>query len=259
LLAVRFEGTRQGGTPNIHSHENTMTNATMKQATGLAAAVALALAVLSGGAIAQQAAGPPTTGANTSYLRDTSGNVPLSAYGVCWRTGFGPASPAPACDPKLVAAAVVLPVEPAPVAQPAVVAAPAPVPAPVIQKLTFDADMLFDFDKSSLRPAGRATLDDFASRIKGIDPEAIKTVGHTDRVGSSEYNQRLSEQRAEAVKTYLVSIGIAAQRVVTSGKGETEPVTRAGDCPGGKSAKVISCLQPDRRVDIALVGARTPQ
>jgi OOP family OmpA-OmpF porin len=238
-----------------------MTNASMKQATGLAAAVALALIILSGGVGAQ------TPVANTSYLRDARGDVPVSAYGLCWHTGTAPASPAytPGCDPKLVPASVALPVAPAPVAeapapvaQPAVVVAAAPAPV-VIQKLTFDADMLFDFGKSSLRPAGRATLDDFAARIKNIDPEAIKTVGHTDRIGSSEYNQRLSEQRAEAVKTYLVGIGIAAKRVETSGKGETAPVTLAGDCPGAKSAKVISCLQPDRRVDIALVGARIAQ
>jgi OmpA-OmpF porin, OOP family len=241
-----------------------MTHDFMKQSTGLAAAVALALLILSGGAIAQQAAGPQTPAANNGYLRDTGGDVPRSAYGLCWHTGFAPASPTwtEGCDAKLVAASVALPVEPEPVAQPAIVVAAAAPPAiepVVLERQTFDADMLFDFGKSSLRPAGRATLDDFAARIKGIDPEAIKTVGHTDRVGSSEYNQRLSEERAESVKTYLVGIGIAPQRVETSGKGKTEPVTLSGDCPGAKSAKLISCLQPDRRVDIALVGAKMPQ
>ncbi len=241
-----------------------MTHILMKQSTGLAASVALALVVLSTHTIAQEAAGPQARAADSTYLRDSGGSVPRSAYGLCWHTGFAPASPGftDGCDAKVVAAAVAVPVEPAPVAQPAVVAAAAPPPAPapvVLEKLTFDADMLFDFGKSSLRPAGRATLDDFAARIKGIDPEAIKTVGHTDRIGSSAYNQVLSEERAESVKAYLVGIGIAPQRVQTSGKGETDPVTQAGDCPGGKSAKVISCLQPDRRVDVALVGARTPQ
>jgi len=235
-----------------------MTSMITKQSTGLAAAVALAF-ILSGNAIAQQAVGPQTPVAKTGYLRDAGGNVPLSAYGLCWHTGFAPASPTwtEGCDEKLVPVAVATPVEPAPVVA---AAAPPPVPAPVVlEKLSFDADMLFDFGKSSLRPAGRATLDDFAARIKGIDPETIKTVGHTDRIGSSEYNQRLSEERAESVKAYLVGIGIDAQRVETSGKGENEPVTRAGDCPGAKSAKVISCLQPDRRVDVALVGSRMPQ
>jgi OOP family OmpA-OmpF porin len=235
-----------------------MTNTFTKQSTGLAAAVALALLILSGNAIAQQIVGPQNTAAKKGYLRDTGGHVPVSGYGLCWHTGFAPASPSftEGCDPKLVPVAVALPAAPAPVAQPAAVAeAPAPV---VLEKLSFDADMLFDFGKSSLRPAGRAKLDDFAARIKGIDPEAIKTVGHTDRIGSSEYNQRLSEERAESVKAYLVGVGIAPKRVETSGRGKTEPVTLAGDCPGAKSAKVISCLQPDRRVDVALVGARKP-
>ncbi len=241
-----------------------MTHMLMKQSTGLAAAVALALIILSAHATAQEAAGPQARAADSAYLRDAGGSVPQSAYGLCWHTGFAPASPTftEGCDPKLVPVAVATPVEPAPVPQPAVVAAaaPPPVPAPVVlEKLAFDADMLFDFGKSSLRPAGRATLDDFAARIKGIDPETIKTVGHTDRIGSGAYNQVLSEERAESVKAYLVGIGIAPQRVETSGRGETDPVTRAGDCPGGKSAKVIACLQPDRRVDIALVGSRTPQ
>jgi OmpA-OmpF porin, OOP family len=231
-----------------------MTNTNMKQATGLIAAVALALIILSGGVSAQ------TPVANTSYLRDTGGNVPMSAYGLCWHTGFGPVSPnwTEGCDPKLVPASVTLPVEAAPVAEPAAAAVVAPAPAPVAQKLTFDADMLFDFDKSSLRPAGRTTLDNFVDRIKGINPEAITTVGHTDRIGSSQYNQRLSEERAESVKTYLVGAGIASSRVQSSGKGETQPVTLAGECVSG-SAKVLNCLQPDRRVDVELIGARIPQ
>jgi OmpA-OmpF porin, OOP family len=114
-------------------NENTMTHITMKQATGLAAAVALALIVFSGGASAQEAAGPQARAANSTYLRDTGGNVPLSAYGLCWHTGFGPVSPnwTEGCDPKLVPASVPLPVEPAPVAKPAAAAVAAPAPAPV--------------------------------------------------------------------------------------------------------------------------------
>jgi OOP family OmpA-OmpF porin len=226
-----------------------------KQTIGLAAAVSLALVILSGSASAQQSTPQvvgPQPAANTGYLRDTRGAVPMSAYGLCWHTGTGPASAWTAgCDPALVPAPVAKVVAPAPI----VMAAVAPAPKPVAQKLTFDADALFDFDKSTLRPAGRATLDDFVDRIKGINPEAIMTVGHTDRIGSSPYNQRLSEERAESVKTYLVGIGIASNRVQTSGKGETQPVTLAGECLSG-SAKVIACLQPDRRVDIELIGAK---
>ena len=234
-----------------------MKNRHTKQTIGLAAAVALALVILSGPASAQQATRSQTPVAETSYLRDTSGNVPMSAYALCWHTGFGPVSSTPTigCDPALVKTSAAAPVEPAPVAEPVAAAEVAPAPMPVAQKLTFDADALFDFDKSQLRPEGRATLDKFVDRIKGINPEAIVVVGHTDRVGTTEYNQRLSEERAGSVKAYLVSLGIDPSRVQASGKGETEPATSAGECMSG-SRKVIACLQPDRRVDIALVGAR---
>ncbi|MEF8706093.1 MAG: OmpA family protein, partial [Candidatus Accumulibacter sp. UW27] len=70
------------------------------------------------------------------------------------------------------------------------------------------------------------------------------------------YNQKLSERRAAAVKTYLVSKGIDANRVYTEGKGEKNPVTKADQCVGPKSKKVIECLQPDRRVDIELIGTK---
>jgi OOP family OmpA-OmpF porin len=122
--------------------------------------------------------------------------------------------------------------------------------------VTLDADALFDFDKAVLRPAGRAALDDFVGKIKGIDPEMIMAVGHTDRFGSAAYNQRLSEQRVEAVKTYLVGKGIETNRIRTEGKGETQPVTKAGACDGSESAKMIACLQPDRRVEVEVVGTR---
>lgn len=223
-----------------------MRNSFSKKQIGLAVACALALGLMSGAARAQQ----PGSG----WLQDSRGNVVHSGTGLCVHSGT-PVTPYSTyeCDPNFVAPA------PQPVA-----VAPAPmakvIPAPVVvpQKFTFGADTLFDFDKSALRPAGRTTLDNFVGRIKGINPEAIMTVGHTDRIGSSQYNQLLSEERAESVRVYLVSVGIASNRVQASGKGETQPVTLAGECLSG-SAKVIACLQPDRRVDIELIGARIPQ
>jgi len=122
--------------------------------------------------------------------------------------------------------------------------------------VTLDADTLFDFDKAVLRPAGRVALDDFLGKLKGIDLEVITAVGHADRFGSEAYNQRLSEQRAAAVKAYLVSKGIEPNRIQTEGKGEMQPVTKAGECSGAKSAKVITCLQPDRRVNIEVIGSQ---
>jgi len=91
---------------------------------------------------------------------------------------------------------------------------------------------------------------------KQIKLEVIIAVGHTDRIGSDAYNQKLSERRAASVKSYLVSKGVEANRVYTEGKGEKQPVTQPGQCPGAKSAKVIACLQPDRRVDIELIGTK---
>jgi OmpA-OmpF porin, OOP family len=124
------------------------------------------------------------------------------------------------------------------------------------QKLTLDADTLFDFDKATLRPAGRDTLDTFMGQLKDITPETIMAIGHADRIGTDRYNQHLSEQRVATVKAYMVSKGVDANRIYTEGKGETQPVTKAGDCAGPKSAKVIACLQPDRRVDIEVIGTR---
>ncbi|KFB73466.1 MAG: Outer membrane protein II* [Candidatus Accumulibacter phosphatis] len=94
------------------------------------------------------------------------------------------------------------------------------------------------------------------AKSKAIKLEVIIAVGHTDRFGSDAYNQKLSEKRAAAVKTYLVSKGIEANRVYTEGKGKKNPVTKPDQCPGAKSKKTIACLQPDRRVDIELIGTK---
>jgi len=80
-------------------------------------------------------------------------------------------------------------------------------------------------------------------------------VGHADRIGPNQYNEKLSAERAEAVKQYLAQKGIEQQRVRSEGRGENQPVT--GDqCKGQKGAKLISCLQPDRRVEIEVRGTR---
>ena len=134
---------------------------------------------------------------------------------------------------------------------------PPPASAPAIGKVVLDADALFDFDKAELSPAGRAALDDFLGRLSAITPGMIRLVGHADRLGSEAYNQILSEDRAEAVKDYLVSNGVDPNRVRAEGKGDTQPVEKAGACDGGRSAKVIACLQPDRRVVIEVAGTRT--
>ena len=190
----------------------------------------------------------------SAYVVDTRGAVAKSGTGLCWRTGYWtPAMAIAECDADLAAKAVV--VEPkAPVTPPPV---PAPAPKPAAEKVTLSADALFDFDKAQLRNEGRAKLDDVTAKIKDLKLEVIIAVGHADRFGTDKYNQKLSEKRAEAVKAYLVSKGIEQNRVYTEGKGKKQPVTKAGDCKGAKSKKVIACLQPDRRVEIEVIGTRT--
>jgi OOP family OmpA-OmpF porin len=120
---------------------------------------------------------------------------------------------------------------------------------------------LFDFNKAVLLSGrqGRSSTS-WSPRPRAIKLEVILAVGHTDRIGGDAYNQKLSEKRAAAVKEYLVAKGIEANRVYTEGKGEKQPVT--GDkCKslGKDSAKtkaLIDCLQPDRRVDIEVIGTK---
>jgi OOP family OmpA-OmpF porin len=233
-----------------------MTYSFTKKQIGLAVSCALALGVVSGAARAQ------TNPADTGYVTDQRGTVAKSGYGLCWHTGTGPAPVSTIeCDPNFVPAPTAKVVEPTPkVVEPApppvVAAVVIPAPKPVAERVTLEADALFDFDKAVLRPAGRAALDDFVGKIHDIDPEMIMAVGYTDRFGSEAYNQRLSEQRVEAVKAYLVGKGIEPNRMHTEGKGEMQPVTKIGECDGRQSVKMIACLQPDRRVEVEVVGTR---
>ena len=189
------------------------------------------------------------------YAIDQRGNVAKSGFGLCWRTGYWtPAMAIAECDPDLV--------KKAPAATPTTPAAatpPAATPKPAAEKVTLAADALFDFNKAVLRPEGKAKLDDVAAKVKDIKLEVIIAVGHADRIGTDAYNQKLSERRAAAVKEYLVSKGIEANRVYTEGKGKKQPVTKPDQCKGPKSKKVIECLQPDRRVEIEVIGTKQPK
>ena len=104
---------------------------------------------------------------------------------------------------------------------------------------------MFAFDRAEVAPEGRVALDRFAKEMAGTRFDVVVVVGHADRIGSSAYNQRLSEQRASAVKNYLVaSGGIDGARITTEGKGEVQ------------NAKLIACLQADRRVEVEVTGTR---
>ena len=187
------------------------------------------------------------------YAIDQRGYVVKSGANLCWRTGYWtPAMAIEECDPDLVK-------KPQPAAAKPAAAAPAPAaPAavPAAQKVTLAADALFDFNKAVLRAEGKAKLDKLAGDIKGIKLEVIIAVGHADRFGTDAYNQKLSEKRAEAVKAYLVAKGVEPNRVYTEGKGEKQPVTKPDQCKGGKSKKTVACLQPDRRVEIEVIGTK---
>jgi len=185
------------------------------------------------------------------YVIDQRGDVAKSGFGLCWRTGYWtPAMAIAECDPDLAPKAAA---PAAPAAKPAA----KPAPKPAAKKVTLAADALFDFDKATLRPEGKSKLDKLVGDTKSIKLEVIIAVGHADRLGKDAYNQKLSERRAAAVKDYLVSKGIEANRVYAEGKGEKQPVT-AGKC--GKSEKktkqLVECLQPDRRVDIEVIGTQ---
>ena len=190
------------------------------------------------------------------YVIDQRDVVAKSGFDLCWRTGYWTPAAAAAdkagceCDKDLLPKETC---EPKAAAPAGAGAAPAGV-KPSGEKITVAADALFDFNKAVLRPEGKAKLDELVSKAQAIKLEVILAVGHTDRIGGDAYNQKLSEKRAAAVKEYLVAKGIEANRVYTEGKGKSQPVT--GDtCKGNKKTKaLIDCLQPDRRVDIELIG-----
>ncbi|MEO8546617.1 MAG: outer membrane protein OmpA [Burkholderiaceae bacterium] len=181
---------------------------------------------------------------------------------LCWRDNYWtPATAAVGCDGAIVApmaAAAPAPAPapaaaaPAPAPAPAAAPAPAPVvvpapPPPAATKVTYAADAFFDFDKSVLKPEGKAKLDDLIGKVKGINLEVVIAVGHTDSIGSDAYNQALSMRRSEAVKAYLVSHGIEKNRVYTEGKGEKQPVA---------DNKTKEGRAKNRRVEIEVVGTR---
>lgn len=153
--------------------------------------------------------------------------------------------PAPAAPPPAV-----------PAAPPAAAPVPAPAPRKSIAHVTLSAATDFDFDKSTLRPAGKAKLDKLADDLKSVDFSKITVVGHTDRIGSRSYNLKLSRRRADTVKRYLLTKYIQPSVIEASGVGPDQPVTRPGDCKSLKRKALIRCLQPDRRVEVDVEGTR---
>ena len=145
---------------------------------------------------------------------------------------------------------------PAPAAPKEAPPAPPPAPkaaAPRPEKVTNASTVNFDFDRYVIRPDARSKLDDLVGKLRNVTLEVVIAVGHADRLGGDAYNMKLSVRRADSVKAYLVSKGIAASRVYTEGKGERQPVK---ECKGDKKTKeLIACLEPNRRVELEAVGS----
>ncbi|MCB1777450.1 MAG: OmpA family protein [Candidatus Competibacteraceae bacterium] len=138
------------------------------------------------------------------YAVDPYDKIVKDPYGNCIRTPFWtPEKNVPECGAVVV-------VEPA---------------APVVETLTLGADAYFDFDRATIKPAGRAKLDRLSSDLRRVaSVSSILIVGHTDSKGSEEYNFRLGQRRADSVANYLVSRGVPASLISTQSRGELDPV-----------------------------------
>ena len=224
----------------------------------------LVLAVLPAAASAQ-------TVSNDGYARDLSADVVKNPFGLCWRTAqwteakaiaecdadaapkpmkkveAAPAPMAPfAPEPKLVEAPRP---QPAPIAVAPIAAAPAVVPVRArTQSITLGADASFDTGKADLKPEGQGKLGELAAKLRDVSFDAIAVTGHTDNVGTDVANQRLSLRRANAVKQYLATHGIAGERIKTTGRGKTSPVA---------DNKTTQGRARNRRVEVEIRGTRT--
>lgn len=213
------------------------------------------------GATARLASPPPAPG----YVGSGAGVVVTSPFGLCWHGGaeWTPDQASAPCDMTPRASAPVAPIakapEPAPAPEPQALAAAEPA-APVIEKITLNTDVLFPFNSAELLPGGQTKLDQLAQDAQGANVDRVVLTGHADRIGSEDYNQQLSEERAQAVADYLAQKGVDSSRITAEGKGKSDPVT-GSECnnlgkDSNKNQKLISCLQPDRRVDAELLGSR---
>lgn len=171
----------------------------------------------------------------SAYVQDGRNVVSRSGYDLCIRTGYW--TPADAvvvgCDGVMAKAEEVVAEE----AKAAVTA----------EKVTYAADAFFDFDKATLKAAGKDKLNMLVKHVADVDVEVIIATGHTDATGPEAYNEKLAMRRAESVKAYLVSQGIDAKQVYTEGKGEKQPI--ASNSTRADRAK-------NRRVEIEVVGTR---
>ena len=208
---------------------------------------------------------PAAARALPGYAQSSNGQVVLNGFGTCVRSGhWAPQHAAEPCDRIAVARLEPPPVPVAAAPEPKLEPAPAPVPAPlavvepprpVIQRITLSADVLFEFDKAQLRDTGKQKLDEIASATKDARVEEVFAIGYADPIGSEQYNEKLSAARAAAVREYLVQKGVSPERIKSEGRGETREFS-AGPCAKLTGKKLIDCFEPNRRVDVELLGSR---
>ena len=174
-----------------------------------------------------------------------NGHVDMATVGLVYSFGGKPAAPVYQAAAPQPMREVVAVAPPAP--EPAPVPPTLPPPAPRFENYSLSATELFGFDSAQLK-LPQPKLDQIANALKGdASVRQVAIIGYTDRLGSDKYNQKLSEQRALSVKSYLVSSGIEANRLGAQGRGEANPVVM---CTNKKRADLIQCLEPNRRVEI---------
>lgn len=178
--------------------------------------LAVSVATLAGGAFGQAAAVTPPA----ANVVDRDGDVVMDASAECVRTASWEEENVifPQC------AGYIEDVVEAPAPPPA--PAPEPEPEPEFETVTLTAQTLFDFDKSELRPEGRETLRELAASLtaEGAEYQTVLVEGHTCTIGPAEYNQGLSERRAQSVADFLVSEGVREGDIRTVGHGEERPI-----------------------------------
>ncbi len=187
------------------------------------------------------------------YLTDSRGDVVRSGSGQCVHTGsWTKAIAIEECDPVIKKAV--------PVAAEA-----APAAAPVAQKktgfvpYTLQTETLFAYNKSEMSASGKQKMHDevIGKMHEYPKDEVVLITGYTDRIGSDEYNMKLSQHRADAVKAYLVEQGIDGNRIETAARGKADPIVSCDNIKGKANRKnkaLIACLQPNRRIVLDLKG-----
>lgn len=181
----------------------------MKKMTVIAASIAATFAF----------SGQTLAGGQSPYVFDSNGDPVKTGHGPCLYNAHGTLNSETAieaCNPELIEKEEAKPA-PKPVVEPP--------PAPEAKTITLEADTYFDFDKANLKPEGEDTLNALVRDMGDLNAIAnIEAVGHTDSIGTEEYNQGLSERRAATVKNYLVDKGVPSDKIETRGMGESSPI-----------------------------------